>query len=82
MPPEWSVPKYPGQHLSTVEGALTERWCAEPEITLAQLLRQLDHVARGTQRSCSYQSQESYFRFKQGINKVTRAYEAEQGCQY
>ncbi len=54
----------------------------EPEIIPAQLLRQLDHVARHMQQSCSYQSQESYLRFKQGINEATRAYKAEQGCEY
>ncbi len=63
MPPEWSVSKPPGQHHSVVEDALADRWRAQPEIMLDQLLQQLDHFARGMRQACSYHSQESYFRY-------------------
>ncbi len=32
-PPEWSVPKPPGTHLSTMEGEPVGEWCMEPTVT-------------------------------------------------
>ncbi len=33
-PPEWTVRKPPGRHLSTMEGAPVGEWRAEPDVTL------------------------------------------------
>ncbi len=82
LPPEWSVSKSLGRRLSVVEGAPADNWCAQPEITLDQLLRQLNHLAQGMQQGCIYQGQESYFRYSQHIKEATHNCEAEQGHQY
>ncbi len=81
-PPEWSVHKLPGMHLSTMEGAPVDEWHAVPDVTSDELLRQLTHLAKGTSQACSYQSQESYFRHSPWFKEAIHDYKAEQGHQY
>ncbi len=81
-PPTWVIRPPPGKHLATLEGIPVDKWPAEPDITLEELLRRLTVMARCTSQACSYRSQELYFRIIQVAKETIKNYEEEQGLQY
>ncbi len=81
-PPEWSVPKPPSMHLSSMEDDPVDKWRPAPQVTPDELLQQLTQFAQGTSQACSYHSQEFYFRHSQWIKESVHDDEAEQGHQY